>query len=269
MMGFSLKTIRRFAPLGVLIISLILSACTTAIQDSAPELPKAEYLQPDNDLLQQDTTSMQSQAKANTRYSNFLKGLRHGLVMKTRLDAQLVIPRLILVNAQKANGVENRNDTWIWAYPINTDDRTINVRLEAEKQDSTVHWSVYLNSDGDFANLLFCEGSTGNKGKDGDWSYYGLDQQNDRAIRSHIRWRYEASDDMTLNLDLEKPVFGNEAMQITYYADSTSRQLQQFNADGFQNVNLRWNADTKAGSITDSGTTYCWAKDLTNTSCSD
>lgn len=268
-MGFTLKVSRRFAPLGILIISLAVVACTTAVQDSAPQLPKAEYLQPDNDFLQQDTTGMQSRAKASSQYSNFMKGLRHGLVMKTRLDAQLVIPRLILDNAQKANGVENRNDTWIWAYPINTNDRTINVRLEAEKQDSTVHWSVYLSSEGDFANLLFCEGNTQNKGKKGDWSYYGLEQQNNREIRSHIRWRYESPDDMTLNLDLEKPVFGSEAMQIMYYADSTSRQMQQFNAEGFQDVNLGWNAQTKAGSITESGSSYCWAEDLTNTSCPD
>ena len=258
--------------LGVFLISSCKDSASTVNNDEPPQLPPVESMEMDFSTYENNQGSGNS--VASQKGTNFAQAAVRAFIMKTVVDVNLFIPRLLLEAASNNEAEFNEEGGWTWTYSKMADGETYEVRLLATRtSDNEVSWQLFVtNSALNIDDKLFFSGTSSNDGTNGSWTYFNLQNSEQEEAVSEIEWNVENEEDISLRLEVVSDRNNNMGDFIEYSFDGTIKNAVYFNADEDETTELQWNVETNAGFIIapnyNNGEQACWDENFANISCS-
>lgn len=243
-----------------------------ATSTEPPQIPPVRSMKMDISLFQPFDASLKADMAADS--SNFQQALDRAFFLKFIVDAQLLLPRLLLDLASQTKP-EFKGGKWVWKYSVSSPLMgTVSTHLVAVKENHTVHWSCYISiSSLGIENTLLFEGTVNEEGTQGEWSFYIFAGAQEPFTR--IEWHVESKNSISLTLTLliDFGLNGSAGDTIKYTFDGMVNTLTIHRAKTDKTIIIAWNVNTKAGYIIapnyNNGQKACWNANFLNTPCSE
>jgi len=254
-----------------LLATFVLASCSdnpaSLSSEEPPQLPPVESMQVDFSTF--EGAQAAKQEVANT---NFSQAALRALVMKTVVDLNLAIPRVLLAAAEGTEAEFNEDGQWEWSYSHTAGENNYEVRLVASAEgDSNVKWEFFVtNSTLEIDNKLLFEGTTSNEGRQGTWTYFNIVGEGNEPV-SNIEWSVNGEDEVSLRLEVVSDRYNNLGDFIEYSFDGTVKNAVYYNAGLEETTELQWNVETKAGYLIapnyNNGEQACWDENFEDVVC--
>jgi hypothetical protein len=269
-----LKQLYKFTAL-LLVGSFIIMACdngpTSMDNDEPPQLPPVESMETDFSVFDNNENKIATEKQNNI---NFAQAAARALLIKSIVDLNLAIPRVLLKAASNAEVEFNEDGEWEWRFTKQAGNSTYEVRLLATREsEDEINWQFFItNSSLGIDNRLFFSGTSNGDGTQGTWTYYDLQSSEEQPV-STIEWTITDEDDISLRLEILSNRFNNEGDVIEYTFDGTVKYLNYLDAGDDEMTEIEWNTETKAGFLIapnyNNGEKACWDENLQDISCSE
>lgn len=258
-----------FLTLCLLSVTLLIS-CTESNTNSdaiTPNIPSVESMT--FDLSDLDDSNQKAKAGSNFNAAIFRAG-----VAKFILDANLVIPKVLITAAQDRSPEEVAEGEYQWRYSAENGDNNFSVLLTAEVDDEdNVEWNFFVTTnatDPPLNNFLFFSGEADFDGSDGSWTYF--DANEDEAV-SKIEWDIDEDGSIDLEFSVLSDRNGNQGSEINFEFDGTIKTLVYIDGSNNTTTTIEYNTETKAGFIIspnyNNGEKSCWDESLEDITCTN
>jgi hypothetical protein len=177
---------------------------------------------------------------------------------------------------------------WIWQYNVALGSDSYSAKLTGEIESDSVKWEMYLSKSGNtqLENVLWFYGKS-HYGKRGGWWMLNHPVIHNASLDVQpaifIDWTYEKEEVFSLKytyvadlrFDLLQQKYVNNAFKGNFIEFGKSSEAP-FNAyyilyaaDKNEKYTIRWNSNTKAGSIQKEGSEWkgCWNENFQDVSC--
>lgn len=236
-------------------------------EEITPVIPSAETMTIDLS----DFNNNNAKAKAE---SNFNAALFRAGIAKLIVDANLIIPKVLVTAAQNNSPETVAEGEYQWRYSAENGDDDFSVLLTAEvDSEDEVEWNFYVTTsatDPPLNNFLFFSGEAEYDGTEGNWTYF--DAQEDEAV-SEIEWDIDNDGSIELEFSVLSDRNGNEGAEIDYEFDGTIKTITYVEGGSGDETTIEFNTETKTGFILsanyNNGVKSCWDENFDNTPCSE
>ncbi|WP_133120235.1 hypothetical protein [Rhodohalobacter barkolensis] len=268
-----------FASLFFAGIVTLFAGCQDSIsgfEEEPPQLPPTESMDMSFstfDTEEAQLTSSSDFEAENEHFSHFSNAAIRAFVMKTVVDLNLAIPKVLLTAATQADPEFSEDNEWVWSYSSSHQNQNMEVRLAASEQsDGQVVWDFYVtNSALGLDNYLLFTGITSPENRIGTWTYYRLLGENDGEPVSELSWNITDENQANLQLEVLSNRNGNLGDTINFEKDGHIKSAIYFNAEEDSTVEIEWNSDTNEGYLIapdyNNGEKACWDSNFENTEC--
>lgn len=270
-----LRTKLQTALITLLCATFVLLSCSddpSSVQEQPPELPPASSMEMDFSTFNDQSSKSQSEVQT---IENFSRAVGTALVMKTVVDVNLLIPRVLLAAASEADPQFNEDGEWIWEYSKTVNGNDFGVRLVAtETAEDSLSWNTYVtNSQLGVDNRLFFSGTTNGQGTSGEWTYYSLRSPEAEQEVSRLDWTVNGEDDVELRLEVLTDRNGYAGDYIDYSFDGTTKTATYYDSSDDEITEIQINIQTNVGYFLspdyNNGEKACWDENFQDIACSE
>ena len=250
----------------ILIIAVFISCNDANTSEVTPEIPSVQTMTID---LSEFSNNGNPKSQAG---SNFNAALFRAGIAKLIVDANLIIPRILINAAQNKNPEIVAEGEYQWMYTAQNGDDDFSILLTAElESDDEVNWNFYVTSsatDPPLNNFLLFSGEAEFDGSEGKWSYY--DVQESGAV-SEIEWDIDNDGTVDLDFSVLSDRNGNEGSEIDYDFDGVTKTIIYIDGSNGDTTTIEFNTETKIGFIIspnyNDGVKSCWDSNFEDTPC--
>ncbi|HKK46064.1 MAG TPA: hypothetical protein VJ964_11125 [Balneolaceae bacterium] len=260
-----------YSLIGLLFLTVSCTDNPPTIGDTPPELPPSSSMNMDFSGFQNNQKINNTETQSS---NNFGHAVAAAIIMKAVVDANLVIPKILLTAAANSDAQLNDNDKWEWSYSKTADGNTYSVRLVASRDGSgTITWDCYVtNSNLNLNDQLFFSGTTNSDATEGTWTYYNLQNTGSQEEVSQINWTVNGQDNVNLKLQVTSDRNDNKGDYIKYTFDGTLKTATYYDASTDETTEIQINVDTHIGYFIspnyNNGMQSCWDNSFQDTACS-
>lgn len=253
----------------------LMVSCTdnpATIGGNPPSLPPASSMNMDFSTFQNN----QKTGGATTQTTdNFGHAVTAALIMKTVVDVNLAIPKVLLTAAANADAQLNENEKWEWSYSKTADGNSYSVRLVASRNsDNSIDWDCYVtNTELNLSDQLFFSGTTSSDATEGTWTYYNLQNTSSQEEVSQIKWTVNGENNVSLKLEVTSDRNDHQGDYIKYTFDGTIKTATYYDASADETTEIQLNTDSHVGYFIspnyNGGMQSCWNDSFQDISCSE
>ncbi len=250
------------------LMTTIFISCSDSVNndDVTPVVPSAES-------MTIDLSDFNNNAKSNAG-SNFNNAIFRAGIARFIIDANLLIPRVLVNAAQNENPETVAEGEYQWRYSAENGEDDFSVLLTAEVDaEDNVEWNFYVTTsatDPPLNNFLFFSGEAEYDGTEGSWTYF--DNQVNGPV-SEITWDVDEDGSVELDFSVLSDRNGNEGSEINYDFDGTIKTLVYVDGSSGDTTTIEFNTDTNVGFIIspnyNEGVKSCWDENFEDIPCSD
>jgi hypothetical protein len=253
----------------ILIMAVFISCSDSNNTDEiTPEIPSAETMAID---LSDFNNNSNSKLKAG---SNFNAALFRAGIAKLIVDANLIIPKVLITAAQNKDPEVVAEGEYQWMYTAENEDKDFSVLLTADvDSEDNVEWNFFVTTsatDPPLNNFHLFSGEAEYDGTEGEWTYY--DAQEEGAV-SEIEWDIDNDGSIDLDFSVLSDRNGNMGSEIDYDFDGTIKTIVYVDGSNGNTTTIEFNTETKVGFIIspsyNEGVKSCWDENLEDTPCAD
>jgi hypothetical protein len=261
--------IRRLSAALVLLVFFSLPGCdSNEPEELSPNVLSADVFTLDTGIFN-NTTPAKSQAGPN-----FVAAAFRVWPVSVVLGAHLILPAAVTNAALQADPVFE-NGSWIWESTATFNNDGVTFTLEATPRTNGHDWSsrvsyIDVQSQQQIDNHELYTARTQNQGTEGSWSlYYRIEGASVNVLDADFVRNSET--DKTLTFSVPLTAAQNPGDSVTYTVNGDLRSFHWVQVDAGIDHMIRWNAVTRAGSITatnyNNGDEACWDGDGNDMAC--
>jgi hypothetical protein len=249
---------------------------TSGFEEEPPQLPPTESMEMSFSTFDSEEAQLTGSSDfeaENEHFSHFSNAAIRVIVMKTVVDLNLAVPKVLLTAATQADPEFSEDNEWVWSYSSSHQNQNMEVRLAASEQsDGQVVWDFYVtNSSLGLDNHLLFTGITSPDNRTGTWTYYRLFGEDSGEPISDLSWNITDENQATLQLKVLSNRNGNLGDSINFEKNEPVKRAVYFNAEEDSTVEIEWNSDTNEGYLIapdyNNGEKACWDSNFENTEC--
>jgi len=241
---------------------------TNSIDEVTPVIPQSESMTID---LSDFNNSNNAKLQAG---SNFNAALFRAGIAKLIVDANLIIPKVLITAAQNENPETVAEGEYQWRYSAENGEDNFSVLLTAEvDSEDDVEWNFFVTTsatDPPLNNFLFFTGEAEFDGTEGNWTYFDA-QENDAV--SEIEWDIDNDGSIDLDFTVLSDRNGNEGAEINYDFNGIIKTITYVEGSSGDTTTIEFNTETKTGFILspnyNEGMKSCWDENFDNTPCAE
>lgn len=255
---------------------LLLTSCNdnpSSFSDSPPPLPSSQSMEMDFSSFE-NNKQRAGGAQVQT-VENFSRAVGTAVIMKTIVDLNLAVPKVLFAASQETEAKFNEDGQWEWSYSHTAGSKTYDVLLQASRtSENTISWNFYVtNPELSLDNRLLFSGTTNAEGTEGTWNYYSLKSSESKEAVSQIDWKVEGEENVELHLEVVSDRNDYQGDYIEYSYNGTLKTAVYFDSSKNQSTELQINTETNAGYIKtpdyNDGQKACWDEGFQNIACSE
>ena len=250
----------------VLIIAVFISCNDANNREVTPEIPSAQTMSID---LSEFSSNSNPKSQAG---SHFNAALFRAGIAKLIVDANLIVPRILINAAQNKNPEVIAEGEYQWMYSAQNGDDEFSILLTAElESEDEVNWNFYVTSsatDPPLNNFLLFSGEAEFDGSEGKWTYF--DAQESGAV-SEIEWDVDNDGRIELDFSVLSDRNGNKGSETDYDFDGVTKTIIYTDGSSGDMTTIEFNTETNTGFIIspnyNEGIKSCWDGNFENISC--
>jgi hypothetical protein len=250
----------------ILIVAVFISCNDNNTSEVTPEIPSAQTMAID---LSDFNSNNNPKLKAG---SNFNAALFRAGVAKLIVDANLIVPRVLITAAQDKDPEVVAEGEYQWMYSAENGEDEFSILLTAKvDSEDDVEWNFYVTSsanDPPLNNFLLFRGEAEYDGSEGNWTYF--DAQETGPV-SEIEWDIDNDGAVDLDFSVLSDRNGNEGSEIDYDFDGTTKTIVYIDGSNEEATTIEFNTETKVGFIIspnyNDGIKSCWDENFEDTPC--
>ena len=220
-----------------------------------------------------DLSDFKDNPKSNAG-SNFNAALFRAGVAKLIIDANLIIPKVLINGAQNRNGEIVADGEYQWRYTAENGEDDFSVLLTAEvDSEDDVEWNFFVTTSATnppLNNFLFFSGNAEYDGTEGSWTYY--DAQENGPV-SEIEWDIDNDGSVDLDFSVLSDRNGNDGAEIDYDFDGRIKTIVYVEGSSGDTTTIQFNTETNVGFIIspnyNEGIKSCWDETLSDVPCAN
>lgn len=254
----------------IILIMAVFVSCsdTNNSTEITPEIPSSQTMTID---LSDFNSNSNPKLKAG---SNFNAAIFRAGVAKLIVDANLIIPKVLITAAQNKDPEVVAEGEYQWMYTAENEDKDFSVLLTADvDSEDNVEWNFFVTSsatDPPLNNFLLFSGEAEFDGTEGEWTYF--DTQEEGPV-SEIEWDIDNDGSIDLDFSVLSDRNGNSGSEIDYDFDGRIKTIKYMDGSNGNTTTIEFNTDTNAGFIIspsyNEGVKSCWDENLEDTPCAD
>lgn len=254
---------------------LLLTSCNdspSSFSDSPPPLPSSQSMEMDFSSFENNKQRAGAQVQT---VENFSRAVGTAVIMKTIVDLNLAVPKVLFAASQETEAEFNEDGHWEWSYSHTAGSETYDVSLQASRaSDNTISWNFYVTSPKlNLDNRLLFSGTTNAEGTEGTWNYYSLKSSDTEEAVSQIDWKVDGEENVELRLEVLSDRNDYQGDYIEYTYNGTLKTAVYSDKSKNQSTELQINTETNAGYIItpdyNDGEKACWDESFQNIACSE
>jgi hypothetical protein len=230
-----------------------------------PEIPPTASMQMNYDELPSQSQQPKALTSNNVNVAYF-----SAVAASLILEANLAIPKALLVGAQNNSPTYMGDGEWEWEYSASGPEGSYSVRLTAlVDNNNNVEWNFYVSADNGqvtWDDVRLFSGTSTLDGTEGSWSIYRPIQG---GVATTTTWM--VTDETT---DIEMTVYNSSdevEATVAYSLNGTTKVITFENLSDDTETTIQWDTETKVGFIisTDynNGQQACWDENFEDVAC--
>ncbi len=252
-------------------VLLIFAACSnsTSVNETPPTIPSQQSMSID----MSEMNNAQKVAAKSKAGSNFNAAIYRAGVAKLILDANLLVPKVLVGAAQERDPEEVADGEYQWSYSTSNQQNDYSVLLTANvDSNDEVNWNFFVttsSTDPVLNNFLFFSGEAEYNGTEGVWYYY---DPNEEGPVSTVNWDIDEDGSVVVGLEVLSDRNGNLGNTIDYNFDGDTKVLEYYEASSEARTTISYDINTMTGFIIspsyNNGAKSCWDANLEDIACS-
>lgn len=203
---------------------------------------------------------------------NFANAALRAVVVTLMTDVLITPPVAAFAIALHSTPVYQTDGSWIWNYTFENEGAEYIITLRGEDLGDSAAWRLSVTAPTlDIFNEIWFQGTTGNGGRQGFWTFYDILQATPPAVAT-LAWSRDAVAD-TASLELVSLSGTTAGQSLTFGRDGDWHRIDFVEVDSPDIWFIRWNAATGVGSLMvpdyNGGLEACWDENRFDTVCGE